>query len=261
MAPHHGLFDLTDHVILVTGASGGIGAEVARSLAAHGARVLLAGRDTDKLAALEAAIPGAQALPFDMTDPGAPQAAVDRIVDQYGRLDAVFCIAAARDRKRLHELSVDAYRVLVEANLIAPYALAQAAAPVMQAAGRGRIVMMTSLAQDFSTPLDAGYPSTKAGLAGLVRSLAVGLGAHGITVNGIAPGAIKTDVNAALAADPDWTTMINRTVPLKRWGEADELSGAAVFLASEASAYMTGQIMFIDGGASVRMFPMEDEED
>jgi len=252
------LFDLTGQVILVTGATGGIGAEVARALADHGAKVAVHGRDQARLAALVEAIPGSFAVTFDLTDHAGASDAIESIFAREGRIDGLFCIAAARDRRPLAELDTDSYARLVGANLIAPYHLARCVAPHMRAAGRGRIVMMTSLAQDMAMPGDAGYPSTKAGLAGLVRSLAVELGKDGITVNGVSPGPIKTEINAPLADDPKWAAMIDRTIPLKRWGRPDEMSGACVFLASDSSSYMTGQILTLDGGAGVRMFPMDE---
>ncbi|WP_186826998.1 SDR family NAD(P)-dependent oxidoreductase [Shimia ponticola] len=252
-----GLFDLAGRVILVTGATGGIGSEVALALAAHGARVVLHGRDAARLEALAARVPGSVPVQFDVTDHAAVASSVDTLIARFGRIDGLFCIAAARDRRPLAELDTDSYARLVAANLIAPYHLARCVAPHMQAAGWGRIVMMTSLAQDMAMPGDAGYPSTKAGLAGLVRSLAVELGKDGITVNGVSPGPIATEVNLPLGDDPKWAAMINRTIPLKRWGRPDEMSGVCVFLASEASSYMTGQILTLDGGASVRMFPMD----
>lgn len=253
-----GMFDLTGQVILVTGATGGIGAEVSVALASHGARVVLHGRNKDRLKAVAARVPGSSAVACDVTDHAAVSASVGEIFDKYGRIDGLFCIAAARDRRALGDLDAKSYAELVDANLIAPYHLARCVAPHMTSGGRGRIVMMTSLAQDMAMPGDAGYPSTKAGLAGLVRSLAVELGKDGVTVNGVSPGPIKTDVNAPLADDPKWMAMIDRTIPLKRWGRPDELCGVCVFLASDASSYMTGQILTLDGGASVRMFPMED---
>ncbi len=252
-----GLFSLKGQIVVVTGATGGIGVEVARGLGAAGARVGLNGRRSAPVEDLAAEISGSFALPFDITDETASSDALASVVEQYGRLDALVCIAAARDRRPLAEIAADDYRAVLEANLVAPFHLARAAAPCMISANRGRIIMMTSLAGDFAMPGDAAYPSSKAGLAGLVRSLAVELGAFGVNVNGIAPGPIATQVNAALVKDAEWQAMIRRTVPLQRWAEPSELAGAVIFLASDASSYVNGQILTVDGGASVRLFPMD----
>ncbi len=251
------LFSLKDQVAVVTGATGGIGVEVARGLSAAGARVGLNARHAAAVEELASEIPGSFALPFDITDEPACETALRSVVEQHGRLDHLVCIAAARDRRPLAEIETQDYRSLLEVNLVAPFHLARAAAPYMIASGRGRIIMMTSLAGDFAMPGDAAYPSSKAGLAGLVRSLAVELGTHGINVNGIAPGPVATQVNTGLVENPEWKAMIRRTVPLQRWAEPSELAGAVIFLASDASSYVNGQILTIDGGASVRLFPMD----
>lgn len=252
-----GLFSLEDQIVVVTGATGGIGVEVARGLSAAGARVGLNGRRAKPVQELAEQISGSFALPFDITDEAASASALASVVEQFGRLDALVCIAAARDRRPLAEIEPQDYRTVLEANLVAPFHLARAAAPFMTEAGRGRIIMMTSLAGDFAMPGDAAYPSSKAGLAGLVRSLAVELGMSGVNVNGIAPGPVATPVNSGLVKDPKWQAMIARTVPLQRWAEPSELAGAVIFLASDASSYINGQILTVDGGASVRLFPMD----
>ena len=251
------LFSLRDQVAIVTGATGGIGAEVAKGLSAAGAIVGMNARNPGPVDELAAAIPRSFALPFDNTDEQACKTAVRQVVDQYGRLDLLVCAAAARDRRPLAEIEAGDYRRVLEANMVAPFQLARAAAPHMIEASRGRIIMMTSLAGDFAMPGDSAYPSSKAGLAGLVRSLAVELGAFGINVNGIAPGPVATPVNQSLVNDPEWQAMIKRTIPLQRWADPSELAGAVIFLASDASSYVNGQILTIDGGASVRLFPMD----
>jgi len=152
-----GLFSLTDQVVVVTGATGGIGVEVSRGLSAAGARVGLNGRRAAPVEDLAAEISGSFALPFDITDEAASATALGSVVERYGRLDALVCIAAARDRRPLAEIETDDYRTVLEANLVAPFQLARTVAPYMISAGRGRIIMMTSLAGDFAMPGDAAY--------------------------------------------------------------------------------------------------------
>lgn len=251
------LFSLKNRIVVVTGATGGIGAEIAKGLSAAGARVGLCGRRVERLEELASEIPDSFTLPFDMTDETAATEALGRVRERHGALDALVCNAAMRDRRPLADMETDAYRAVLEANLIAPFHLARAAARHMAGQKSGRIIMMTSLAGDFAMPGDAAYPSSKAGLAGLVRTLAVELGPLGINVNGIAPGPIATEVNIPLVENPEWQAMIRRTVPLKRWAEPAEIAGAVIFLASDAGSYVNGQILKVDGGSSVRLFPMD----
>ncbi len=251
------LFSLKDRIVVLTGATGGIGGAVAKGLSAAGAIVGLNGRRTEQIEDLCREIPDSFALPFDITDEDAAQAALQGVVDRHGHLDALVCTAAARDRRGFADIETEAYRKLIEANLIAPFHLARNAAVHMIAQGSGRIVMMTSLAGDFAMTGDSAYPSTKAGLAGLVRTLAVELGPHGINVNGVAPGPVATQVNLPVAEKPEWQAMIRRSIPLKRWADPSELVGPVLFLASDASSYINGQIIHVDGGASVKMFPMD----
>lgn len=248
------LFSLDGQVFVVTRASGGIGVEIARGL---GARVGLDGRRPDILSEQVGQIPNSFALSFDVTDEEAAADALDDTVSRYGRINGIVCNAASRDRRPLGTVETSDFRILLEANLVAPFHLARQAARHMITHKRGRIIMMTSLAGDFAMPGDVAYPSTKARLSGLVPSLAVDLGQHGITVNGIASGAVATEVNLPLIKKPEWQDMIRRCVPLKRWAQPSELAGAVVFLASDASSCINGQILTVDGGASVRLFPMD----
>ncbi|HEY7608490.1 MAG TPA: SDR family oxidoreductase [Alphaproteobacteria bacterium] len=255
-APPRGfdLFSLKDQVFVVTGASSGIGLAIAEGLASVGAIVGLNSRSRERLEAHVRKIPESFALPFDVTDLAAGEAALDGVAKQYGRLDGLVCNAGARDRRKLEAVETKDFRALVETNLVAPYHLARVAARHMLARGRGRIIFITSLADSFAMAGDIAYPATKAGLAGLVRSMAVELGERGINVNGIAPGTVRSEMNAGIANDPQWKGIVERSVPLKRWAEPAELAGAAIFLASAASSYVNGQVLFVDGGTSILLF-------
>ncbi|MDH3232947.1 MAG: SDR family oxidoreductase [Alphaproteobacteria bacterium] len=247
------LFSLTDKVFIVTGASSGIGLEIARGLAEAGATVGFNSRNAERLEACCRDVPRAFALPFDVTDLDAAGRAVDEVIERFGQLDGVVANAGARDRRPLEDIEPEDFRALLETNLVAPYQFARLAARHMLTRGSGRIIFVTSLAGDFARPGDPAYPSSKSGLAGLMRGLAVDLGPHGITVNAIAPGVILSETNKHFVDDPDWDAMIRRTIPLARWGQPSELAGAAVFLASEAGSYVNGHTLRVDGGASVQV--------
>ncbi len=248
------LFSLKDQVFVVTGASSGIGLAIAEGLASVGAIVALNSRSRERLEARAKDIPSSFVLPFDVNDLAAGEAALADVAKRYGRLDGLICNAGARDRRGLEAVETKDFRALVETNLVSPYHLARNAARHMLPRGSGRIIFVTSLAGSFAMAGDIAYPATKAGLAGLVRSMAVELGPRGINVNGIAPGTVRSEMNQKIAGDPHWKDVVERSVPLKRWAEPTELAGAAIFLASAASSYVNGQILFVDGGTSILLF-------
>ena len=248
------LFSLKDHVWVVTGASSGIGLAIAEGLAAAGAKVGLNSRSRANLEARAKHIPGSFVLPFDVADLAAGEAALDGVAKAHGRLDGLVCNAGARDRRTLEKVETKDFRALLETNLVAPYHLARIAARHMLTRGSGRLIFVTSLAESFAMAGDVAYPATKAGLAGLVRALATELGERGINVNGIAPGTVRSEMNRAIAESPQWKAIVDRSVPLKRWAEPAELAGAAIFLASPASSYVTGQVIYVDGGTSILLF-------
>jgi gluconate 5-dehydrogenase len=248
------LFSLKDQVWVVTGASSGIGLAMAEGLAGAGAIVGLNSRSRERLEARAKNIPNSFVLPFDVSDLAAGEKSLNEMMQTKGRLDGIVCNAGARDRRMLEAVETKDFRALVETNLVAPYHLARIAARHMLKRGAGRLIFVTSLADQFAMAGDIAYPATKAGLAGLVRSLAVELGERGINVNGIAPGAVRSEMNKAIADSPQWQAIVDRSVPLKRWAEPAELAGAAIFLASAASSYVNGQVIYVDGGTSILLF-------
>ncbi|UTW52095.1 SDR family oxidoreductase [bacterium SCSIO 12827] len=250
-------FNLSGRTALVAGASRGLGLEIAKSLGQGGALVYLGGRDLPALDAacdaVAAAGGRARPLPFDVTDEGAVLAAVDDLDDGDGRgLDILVNCAGARDRRPLDDLDARAVRDLLEVNLVAGFTLTRAAAPQMRAKGRGRIVHVTSIAGHVARAGDAAYTASKAGLTGLVRASAAELGADGITVNAVAPGYFATDANRAMVDDPQVTGWLAQRTSLGRWGQPGEIAGAVRFLVSDEAAYVTGQVIAVDGGFLAR---------
>lgn len=249
-----GVFDLSGRVALVTGAGQGLGLEIADALALAGAHVVLNGRQAERLDAAAERIQGqggtASPLPFDIADPDAVAAAFERVGSAFASLDILVSNVGIRHRFPLAEISADDLHHVLEVNLVAAFHLAKAAVGLMIPRGRGRIIMVTSIAGPLGRANDAAYIAAKGGLAGFVRALAVEFGPHGITTNAIAPGYFATETNAAMVDDPEVEAFVKRRIPLQRWGEPKEIAGAAVFLASDAASYVNGHVLTVDGGLS-----------
>jgi gluconate 5-dehydrogenase len=249
------LFSLRDRVALVTGASRGLGWAMAQALADAGALVVLNGRDAATLQArqaeIEAAGGRADVAAFDVRDRAAGDAAIDVIVARHGRLDILINNAAFGVPRDFFDISDDDWRVSMDVLLDACFRLSRKAAAGMVDRGWGRIVMISSVNARIGRATNTPYITAKAGLEGLTRGMAAELAPHGVTVNCIAPGYMATDINTAFRAEPGRYEWIRSRTPMKRWGAAEDLMGAALFLSSEASAYMTGQVMVVDGGMTV----------
>ena len=247
------MFDLTGMTALVTGASGGIGSAIAQALAAQGARLAVSGSNVAKLAAFRDTLGGDHvALPCDLGDGAAVDALVPAAVEALGgKLDIVVNNAGVTRDNLVMRMKDDEWDMVLRVNLEAAFRLARAAARPMMKARFGRIVSITSVVGATGNPGQANYAASKAGLVGMSKALAQELASRGITVNCIAPGLIKTDFARALWEDPARIEAANKSVPLRRIGEPHEIAGAVVFLASEASSFMTGQTIVLDGGVTI----------
>jgi gluconate 5-dehydrogenase len=187
-------------------------------------------------------------MAFDVADAAAAAAAIGQIAAEHGRLDILVNNVGRRDRRSLFEFSLEDVRALLEVDLVAPFHLSREAAKPMIAAGRGRIINITSIAGPISDAGDTPYTTAKGALEALTRALAAELGGYGITVNAIAPGFFATETNAAKVADESVQRWLAQRTSLGRWGQPHEIAGAAVFLASPAASYVTGHVLAVDGG-------------
>ncbi len=251
-------FDLSGRLALVSGSSRGLGWAFAQALAAAGAGVLLHGRDgaalRERTAALSAAgTPAAGVLAFDTTDAAAVDQAFGRLRAEHGRLDILVNNAGGIVRKPVLDTTDEDWAQVIEVDLTACFRLSREAARIMVPQRRGRIIMVSSIMGHLARPSIPGYVAAKAGLHGLVRALAVEFARDGVTVNAIAPGYFPTEANATLRADPAFHDWIAGRTPMGRWGELAELGGAAVFLASDAASYVTGQVLTVDGGLTAAL--------
>ncbi|MGV9675976.1 SDR family NAD(P)-dependent oxidoreductase [Nocardia sp. NPDC003482] len=248
------LFDLRDRVALVTGASSGLGAEVARTLAGLGARVAVVARRADRLNELATEIAGL-AVPADLGDPAALDAVVPAVADGLGPPEILINAAGNRfttDRAE-DETLADIQRTL-DLNLIAPLRLSQAVFSHMRALGRGSIVHVSSISGRVGVPgiPQASYAASKAGLSGLTTELAVQWARHAIRVNTVAPGFFRSEITDSLYADDRGAAYLHRNIPLPIEGTAADIVGAIAWLAGDAARYVTGQTIVVDGGWTAR---------
>lgn len=246
------LFDLTGRRALITGSSQGIGLSLARGLAAAGAEVVLNGRDAAKLDAAVAGLAkegfAAAGSAFDVTDAAAVEAAVARIEDGRGAIDVLVNNAGVQRRAPLEDYPLATWRELMRINLDGVFIVAQAVAKRMIARGRGKIINVCSLQSEAARRGIAPYTAAKGAVKNLTKGMATDWAGYGIQVNGIGPGYFKTPLNRALYEDPAFDAWLRARTPAGRWGEVDELQGACIFLASAASSFVNGHVVYVDGG-------------
>ncbi|HUH91556.1 MAG TPA: glucose 1-dehydrogenase [Casimicrobiaceae bacterium] len=244
-------FDLAGRRALVTGGGSGLGLAIARGMAQAGAEVIINGRNRARLEsavqALERESLTAEISAFDVTHSDAVAEAVAAL-ERQGSIDILVNNAAMNLRAPLDTFGDAEWRALMAANLDGPFFVARAVIPGMKERRRGKIVNLCSLASDIGRPNIVPYAASKGGLRMLTRALAVELAPYNIQVNGITPGFFRTEMNAALVADAEFSAWVARRTPAGRWADPPEIAGAAVFLASSAADYVTGHLLAVDGG-------------
>jgi gluconate 5-dehydrogenase len=251
------VFDLSGKVALVTGAYRGLGFAIAQGLARAGAEVVINGRDEQALAAaaqtLDAQGLAVHTAAFDVTDRDRVRSSVAALEREHGAIDILFNNAGIQRRHPFAEFPQEDWDALIATNLTAPFIVSQAVVPGMIARKHGKIVHIASLMSELARPTVVPYTAAKGGVRQLTRGMAVELAPHNIQVNAIAPGYFATEMNRALIDNAEFNAWVCKRAPAGRWGRPEEIAGLAVFLASAASDYITGQLLVIDGGMSVAL--------
>jgi gluconate 5-dehydrogenase len=251
------MFDLSGRVALITGSSAGIGLALAEGLAGAGAIVVLNGRDAGRLDAAAGTLRdqgyGVHASVFDVTLPATIAPAIAAVERTVGPIDILINNAGMQHRSPLNEFPEDAWERLMRTNLDSVFHVTKAVVQHMIARRRGKIINVCSVQSELGRPGIAPYAASKGALKMLTKGMAIDFGRHGIQANGLGPGYFETELNKALVADEKFSAwLINRT-PLARWGKVEDLQGAAVFLASAAADFVTGHVLYVDGGVTAQL--------
>ena len=248
------LFDLAGRRALITGSSQGIGLALASGLQGAGAEIVLNGRSREKLEHAVHLFPAeCHLLPFDVTDHQAVREAVDRFEVDVGPIDILVNNAGMQHRAPLEDFPAQSFEQLLAANVSSVFNVGQAVARHMIRRGRGKIINIASVQTALARPTIAPYTATKGAVGNLTKGMATDWAQHGLQCNAIAPGYFETPLNAALVADPDFTAWLSKRTPAGRWGKVEELIGACVFLASDASSFVNGHILYVDGGLTASL--------
>ncbi len=250
-------FRLDGRLALVTGSSTGIGFALARALAQAGAPVVLNGRDAARLETARAALADeghtVHTASFDVCDISGTEAAVDRIEREIGPIETLVNNAGITRRGAFHELAAADWQAVLRTNVDSLFVVGQIVARRMVARKRGRIINTASVMSELGRPGTAAYTASKGAVKMLTKGMAIDLGPHGINVNAIGPGYFKTELTAALVADTTFSQWLTNRTPSRRWGELEDLGGAAVFLASDASRFVNGHVLYVDGGVTASL--------
>jgi gluconate 5-dehydrogenase len=250
------LFDLSGKRALVTGSSQGIGLALAEGLAAHGASLVINGRDPAKVEAavgqLKADGYEAHGRAFDVTQPDVA-GSIDRIESEIGPIDILINNAGMQFRTPLEDFPADKWEELLRTNVSSVFYTSQAVARHMIKRGAGKIINIGSVQSELARPSIAPYTATKGAVKNLTRGMATDWAKYGLQINGIGPGYFRTPLNQALVDNPEFSAWLEKRTPAGRWGEVEELVGAAVFLAGKASSFINGHMLYVDGGITTSL--------
>ena len=246
------IFSLRDKRALITGSSQGIGLALAEGLARAGAKIILNGRDLSKLTSAKRSLEGkgitSSAAQFDVTNEADVITAISYIEREQGPIDILINNAGMQFRTPLEDYPLEKWRELMRVNVDSAFIVGKAVAKGMISRGRGKIINICSVQSELGRPSIAPYTATKGAIKMLTKGMCADWAKHGIQVNAIGPGYFKTPLNQALVDNPEFSSWLEKRTPAGRWGDVEELIGAAIFLASPASSFVNGHILYVDGG-------------
>lgn len=243
------LFNVKNKLVFITGSTRGIGLSLAKGFLAAGAKVIINGRDEQQTDAVAQQLgDNAYGYAFDVSDKNTVKKNVEQMEQELGAIDVLINNAGIQRRNALASLSADDWQTVLDVNLSAAFYVSQAVFPYMKQRLSGKIIHITSLNAEKARPGIANYCASKGGLKMLMKAMATEWGQYNIQTNAIAPGYFLTDLTQPLANDKQFDQWVKSEVPLQRWGTPDELIGTAIYLASDASNYVNGHTVFVDGG-------------
>ena len=252
------LFDLSGSRALVTGSSQGIGLALAKGLIDHGASVILNGRDKLRLAEAAASLKAetgvsVETADFDVTDAEAVKRGVEAVEENIGPIDILINNAGMQFRTPLEDFPIDRWEQLLKTNVSSVFYVGQAVARHMIGRGKGKLINIASVQSELARPGIAPYTATKGAVKNLTRGMCTDWAKYGLQVNAIAPGYFKTPLNQALVDSEEFSSWLEKRTPAARWGNVDELVGAAVFLSGKASSFVNGHTLYVDGGITTSL--------
>lgn len=250
---HHECFSLHNKTALITGAASGLGLAMAKCMIVSGAKVIIADLNGE-LAQATAGTLGSQAswIQMDVGDTAAAQEKVDALISEHGAIDILVNNAGNHCKKPIEEMSVSDFESVLDVHVVGAFALTKALVPHMKQRGQGCVLFTASMTSFLGQPLVTGYSAAKSAYLGMIRGMTTELAVHGIRVNGIAPGWIDTPMlRKAIEGDDERRNKILGRTPMKKFGKPEDIGWAAVYLASDAAAFVSGQVLVVDGGALI----------